>query len=182
MKRKHTGLAILGVVAALLVGSMSLGRAWAYFTDTTSATGGIAIKVAPSTDISETFGAGAKHVVITNDEDSVPVYVRVRVDANAESLGGVSGTGWADGGDGWWYYGIVVDPAGATDELQVGITFPTGTTTTITGPDGTTTTQQVPPEGGENIRVSVYYQAVPVAGYTSAQAAFAGFAASANAS
>ena len=161
MKKKSAIVAALGLSAALLVGGMQIGSAWSYFTDSSSASGGIRIKVGPDTDITEDFDENGKHVQIINEQVSVPVFVRVKVFANAKYLaeGGIAGQDWYDGGDGWWYYGRVVDPYnpdaervpvhGITDPLDIKIVYPVA---------------DLQKEGElptENFNVIVYYEATP---------------------
>lgn len=123
MKRTLIPLAALGAAAVL---SASIAPAWAYFTDTSSATGGIRINVEPTTDIEETYGERTKHVTIKNiGDNNVSVYVRARVFAS-ESVD-VSGTGWSGpDGEGWYNFDNPVDCGKSANELTVKLTFPEG--------------------------------------------------------
>lgn len=118
MTRKYWIPALLAVVLVL---AMSIGPAWAYFTATTSAVGGITISVEPTTDIDEpVVREGVKHVVISADEKSKPVYVRVRAFwgdlADTVTCGG---EGWTEGEDGWWYYGEILNGGEQSREFLV---------------------------------------------------------------
>ena len=122
--KRHRLLLPAAVAAALVLGT-GIAPAWAYFTATSSADGGIPINVTPETDIEETYGARTKHVKISNTGDT-PVFVRARVFSTMDV--DVSGTGWTKDGD-WYYYDKVVPVGGITeDELTVTINFPEGAT------------------------------------------------------
>lgn len=147
MKRKAT---VLAVVAFVLVMCMGIAPAWAYFTDTTMASGSLEIGVKPSTDIHEEYGEGIKHVTVKNNDDaSAAVFVRVRVYSPVECE--VSGEGWTGPDADWYYYGEAIDPGKETKVLDVKITFP-----------------KVKVEGetdgampGDNFNVVVVYEATP---------------------
>ena len=142
MKRRQI---LLTVVAAALVLSISVGGAWAYFTATTSASGGVTVKAGPKTDITEPdVSAWTKHVVITNDEDSPSVFARARAYAGADYTLTYSGEGWTDGGDGWWYCDEAIAPGGESPELLIAI-------------------GNIPekPEDGQSFNVQVVYEATP---------------------
>ncbi len=142
MKRRQI---LLTVLAVALVLSVSIGGAWAYLTARTSAKGGITVNAGPTTDITEPdVSSWVKHVVITNDEDSSPVFVRARGYAGQLYTLTYSGDGWTDGGDGWWYCDEAVEPGGSTPELLV----------TIGG-------APADPENGQSFNVAVLYEATP---------------------
>ena len=126
MKRAYIPLAC---AATALILSASISPAWSYFTDHSWASGGQKINVKPTTTVEETFGNREKKLTIKNTGDNdVDVFVRARAYAS-ESLT-IEGSGWTDGGDGWWYYGS--NPAGMTpiacgasaNELTVRLDFP----------------------------------------------------------
>lgn len=155
-KRLYGPVAIL---ATALIAIATITPAYAYFTDQSYATGGLVIQ-GPTTDIKERYGEKVKHVVITNNEDSVPVFVRVQVFANEEYLDVVKGDGWGSlESDGWYYFQSPVDPGKETTELLVTISFPVEKT--IIGPDGEPITEEYD-RTGENFNVVVVYEAVPV--------------------
>lgn len=122
---------ILAALAFALVLGMGISPAMAYFTDTDAANGGLEVKVTPSTEIYETWADNKKSIVITNDETATtPVFVRAKSDAPAILKQKVSGEGWTDGGDGWWYYGTnpgaltPVEPGGETSPLIAELSLP----------------------------------------------------------
>lgn len=152
-------LALLGVAAvSLAVATTAIAPSYAYFTDQSSATGGLVIG-RPTTDIKEYYGRGVKHVVISNNEDSTNVFVRARVFAYEEYLQPVSGTNWSElQDDGWYYFHGVLEPGQETDELLVEINFKTRKE--IYDPEGTIVEEY--DTTGENFNVVVVYEAVPV--------------------
>lgn len=147
MNRKAT---ILAAVAFVLVMCMGIAPAWAYFTDTTNASGTIPIGIEPSTDITEEFDELGKHVTIVNDEDATAaVFVRVRVYSPVECQ--VAGEGWSGPEDGWYYYGEAVAPGGKTTVLDAKITFPKAKESGAA--EGA--------EVGDNFNVIVVYESTP---------------------
>jgi len=153
-------LVLLGVAAVTVaVATSTIAPSYAYFTDQSSATGGLVIG-RPTTDIKEFFDHLGKHVVISNNENSVPVFVRARVYAFEEYLDTIEGNGWRlNSDDGWYYYRDVLDPKEETEELNVKIKF--RTRTEIYNPDGSIDVDEVDTTG-ENFNVVVVYEAVPV--------------------
>ena len=153
---KRSFLITVALVSALVLGA-SIVPAWAYFTDTTMATGGMPVTVGTDTEMHEWYAQSTKHVVISNSEDSAtPVYVRARVYCPTQ-LPGVSytavGEGWpaAPEADGWYYYSALVDPGKDANELTVTITFPP--VQSEEQPDGAVY--------GDNFSVVVYYESTP---------------------
>lgn len=165
MRKTSNHLVALGITTALLVGSAGIGTAWAYFTATYRAAGGLTIKVQPNTDIYEHYGSGLKQIVITNQEDSVPVFVRAKVYAKPENLEYIAGEGWSATPDaeGWYYYladGGVVQPGSETaTALEVKISWPEGTTTVD---EQGNVIEDVAAKMGEEFNVIVVYEATPV--------------------
>ena len=137
MKLNKSRLAIPAVAAALALGILAV-PAGAYFTASDFARGGMPI-TPPKTEPEEHFSGGQKVMRFTNDEDSVPVYVRARI-SYATDLGlgeqynptvEVSvndGSGWqnyskdAENGVEWWYFTRVVEPGDATADITAAIT------------------------------------------------------------
>lgn len=178
MRRNRFCLAVLGVVLAVLVCGMNIGSAWSYFTANASVEGALTIKVTPDTDITEEWDDGTKHVVITNNENSVPVFVRAKVYANPKYIDTIAGTNWVGPrDDGWVYYTEVVEPGSQTEELLVKIVFPVNPSTNLTNEEGgkalegnATPEQRAALEAaaeeaanreGENFNVIVVYEATP---------------------
>ena len=149
---KHKTL-LLASVAVALVMAMGIAPAWAYFTDSSTATGYVKVGVTPSTDIHDEFLEGVKHVKVSNAEDaSAAVFVRARVFASGVFSTTISGDSWSGpDGDGWYVYGNAVEPGRETTSLDVAITFPPEKS--ATAPNGAVV--------GDNYNVVVVYEAVP---------------------
>ena len=158
---------LLASLAVALVLGMCIIPAWAYFTASDEANGGIQVTVTPSTDIHEWVRGSEKHVVITNDEDATAaVFVRVGVFTSletktleGENWAGPTGTDWTGpAGLGWFEYSdadglIALEPGQETTEFLVDVEFPT--IKSATQPDGTA-------EVGDNANVIVLYESTPV--------------------
>ena len=115
MRRKILPLAATTV--ALILG-MGMGSAWAYFTDTTSATG--ALEILPeTTHITEENGAGTKTIRIQNTSEEAPVWVRARVFAATELGAEASGDKWSGTIDAWFTYGEPLPAGEETEPLNV---------------------------------------------------------------
>lgn len=159
MKRKTL---VLGIMAFALVLGMNVAPAWGYFTDTTTADGGLEVSLTPSTDIYETWGDGTKTVVISNkgQDATIPVFVRAQSFAPKKLEQQVLGEGWVDGGDGWWYYGTS-NPSQLT-ELAVGEET-TPLTVKINLPAVKTDKDEAGEIVGTTYNVVVVYEATPAA-------------------
>lgn len=120
MKRKNL---ILVALALVLVLGASMGSAWAYFTANAEAAGGYPIRLGGRTDIGEDFSAWTKHITVSNEEGGQPVYVRAKAFSGSEySLIYSDASGlWTPGGDGYYYYGAILNGGETTDELLVKI-------------------------------------------------------------
>ena len=158
MTKRRTML--LASVAVALVLGMGISPAAAYFTDSSTANGGLPISVKPSTDIHEWYKNGVKHVIINNDANAdAPVFVRARTYASGVLNVSTAGSGWTDAIDGWHYYGASKDsltalnPGEDANELTVSIDFPKET-----NPDGSLAGY----EFGDNFNVIVVYESTPV--------------------
>lgn len=112
---------LLPVLALSLVMTAGIGKAWAYFTTYASAQGGIPIELGSETEITERFSSWIKHLTITNDEGSEPVYIRARAFYGGNYTVTYEGTGWSAGEDGYYYYDGIVEGGGSTSELLVKI-------------------------------------------------------------
>lgn len=116
----------LAGVALLLTGSLTVGRAMAYFTTYATATGGARVDLGfTTTKPNEEVYDWTKHIVIDNVGEH-ECYVRVKVLAGDKYKDGlqISGTNWSLGEDGYYYYKNVVPAGGSTpdtDELQIKI-------------------------------------------------------------
>ncbi len=143
------------LLAASLVIAASIPSAMAYFTTYTEASGVLPLDLGNETTIEEpTVTDWTKHVVVTNTGDA-DVFIRARAFAASAYKLTYSGTGWSDGGDGYWYYADPIAPAGETQELLIAI-------------------GDIPTEvaEGDEFNVAVVYESVPVR-YDENGAAFA---------
>lgn len=99
---------ILAFLTLLLIFCVSVTSAMAYFSTYVTAESGKVIQLGESVDFHEekTVGGG-KHVVITAEKGSDPVFVRVTafVPSDVEGTYRYSGENWTQGKDGYWYYG-----------------------------------------------------------------------------
>lgn len=95
--------AILPLLALVLVMSLTIPPALAYFTDTTRAKGGYTIRQSATTSIDESFKNWTKSITITNTEGE-PVFVRARAFAGETFTLTYSGRNWEKRDDGWYYY------------------------------------------------------------------------------
>lgn len=121
--KKHVYLA---AAALVLAGSLTVGKAAAYFTTYATATGGAEVDLGfTRTEPNEEVYDWTKHVQIDNTGDYA-CYVRVKAIAGEKFQSGlvISGEGWTLGDDGYYYYKDLI-PAGQstpqTDQLLVKI-------------------------------------------------------------
>ena len=157
-KRKIT----LILLTLALIASASIQPAIAYFTTYVRAKGGHTVSIGDTTTIEEEFSEWTKRIIIRNKAGSEPVFIRAKVIytpllGNDESAFTVTGNGWSDGEDGYWYYGSkaaptilpgdadLTDDKRATTELRVKI-------------------EKIPaePEKGDTFSVTVVYESTPV--------------------
>ena len=119
MKKRNM---ILSVLAAVLILSLSVGSAMAYFTTFTKVDGDAPFKAGNITRIDESYSGNVKSVWITNLSSSKEsVFIRARVfSAVPVSIAGSSK--WSEHGD-YWYFSDPVPPRGVTDVLNVTIDF-----------------------------------------------------------
>lgn len=145
MKRKNILLAALAVSLTLSAGA---GSAWAYFTTYTDAAGGYTLELGDKTTITEEEPTNwTKHVVITSQEDSQPVYVRARAFCGSDyELLYSDGSGkWSPSDDGYYYYSDILNAGESTEMLDIKI-------------------ENIPEEvkNGDNFNVVVIYETTPV--------------------
>lgn len=125
MRRKSIFLAAL---AFALVLGMGITPAGAYFTDQSTANGGLPIIVKPDTEIYEWASGTHKTIVIKNADNAAPAFVRVKVETAADVT--IVGEGWDGPQEGGWYvYKSELPAGGETKNLEVDIDF--GRITTI---------------------------------------------------
>lgn len=175
MKNLKLRLAAPALAVALGLG-LAAAPALAYFTASDEANGGMVIKW-PDTDITDDFDEGGKHVVISNDADSVPMYIRAKFFVpNNITASSIAGEGWEEGANGWYEYRdgdtwTILMPGKNTTELIAKIEFPfsasdvegspTSTTGDQGGEAGGTSITKIEANGTE-YNVVVIYEAVPV--------------------
>ena len=136
---------VLSVLAAFLILSLSVGSAMAYFTTYTKVTGDAPFKAGNTTRIDESYSGGIKSVTITNlSKSKEAVYVRAKVFSVVPTT--LSGSGWSNHGE-YWYYADAVAPGGKTAVLNVAIDFDNS---------GFKAKDHV----GENVSVIVVYEAI----------------------
>ncbi|MEY8517084.1 hypothetical protein AALC25_09180 [Lachnospiraceae bacterium 29-84] len=141
MKKKSIFLA---AAAAVLVSASTVGSAWAYFTTYAEAAGGYTISLGDETQVKEEFSDWTKHVTITSEEGSEPVYVRAKAFSGSEYkliYSDKSGK-WSPGDDGYYYYSDILNGGESTEELLVKI--------------------ENIPEDAANFDVVVVYESTPV--------------------
>ena len=132
--KRFNRLAAPALAVALLLGVAA--PASAYFTAWDAASGGKTLTI--GTEIKEEYDKEGKHVVIRNNDDSVPVYVRARAYIPSDLLENENGTatiegeGWlATGGIGDWYVYAsdpntytILEPGQETSVLNVKFEWP----------------------------------------------------------
>lgn len=146
---KHKNI-FLAVTACMLILSAGAGSAWAYFTTYVEAGGGYAIQLGSQSTVDETLDSWTKHVTITNDAASGPVYVRTKAFAGSQyplEYSSESGK-WTEGKDGYYYYSDILDSGEAAEVLDIKINdVPANPTES---------------EDGESFNVVVVYESTPV--------------------
>lgn len=123
---------IMLVIAVALVLSISIGTAFAYFSDRTEATGEASLTLGSKTDIEETVTDNQKTISIKNTGET-DVLVRVGIyGPDTMTVDQISGTDWEyDETTGFWYYTKVLPaPQGsqesATSNIIAQVTAPSG--------------------------------------------------------
>ena len=146
---------ILTLLVFALVISANIQPAIAYFTTYTYAVGGCPIYLRDTTRIEETFSQRVKHIRISSDANSEPVWVRAKVFFAYQGVDSVvvsSESGkWVEGekdenGYVFYYYTEPLLGGEKTDELTATINFKEGVT----------------PAEGDNFNVIVIYESTPV--------------------
>ena len=127
-KRKvfRTGLPVVALILVVgVLATVSVNRAWAYFTTYATARGGYTFTGGP--DIVEVVGA-RKDIQITTKEGTSPIYVRVNPMVAEEYVQYLSATPDADeGGSTWvqageyWYYTRALTGVDQTAYLHVAL-------------------------------------------------------------
>ena len=95
-------------LSLILCLSVSIGFAFAYFTDYENARGGAILKLHGQTHLNEKVDETGKTISIQN-VDEPDMVVRVMVIGNEEHLGVIKGDNWiGPDEDGWYYYSKVL--------------------------------------------------------------------------
>ena len=149
-------------LVAVLVLSIGIAPASAYFTDSSTTNGGLPIHVKPTTEIREWNKDGVKHVIISNSDDADgPVFVRARV-YSALDYSETAGDGWVKSGD-WYYYGTP-DDQGKPDNNLTALLSGESANELIVKVKFPERRQQTEPEGfdiDDNRNVVVVYESTP---------------------
>ena len=119
---KRLNILLSGLLLVMIL-STSIGTALAYFTANTQAEGAVPITLGDREEINEDFDNWVKHVTITSDEDSEPVFIRAKVFYSVASglTTSISGSGWSLGEEGHYYYSEIVKGGETTSVLDVAI-------------------------------------------------------------
>ena len=120
--KKHKNLILTALAAALLLAG-PVGSALGYFTANTGAVGSKTIEMGDTTTVTENFSEWTKHVAVTSEEDSQPVYIRIKAFCGSEySLVYSDGDGsWTPGSEGYYYYNPIVYAGETTSPLDIRI-------------------------------------------------------------
>ena len=107
MKTVINKKAVLLAISFALVLSLSVGMAFAYFSDYTTAKGGATITLGGQTDIDEEVVDKTKTISIENTgQTDVVVRVKIFGQTTIDEVG----NGWTLEDDGYWYYNKVLKP------------------------------------------------------------------------
>ena len=114
---------LLAAAACVLILCAGAGSAWAYFTTYTEAQGGYAVRLGSLSTVTETLDSWTKHVVVTNDAASGPVFIRAKAFAGSQYELAYSSAGgkWTLGADDFYYYSDIVEAGGSTEVLDIKI-------------------------------------------------------------
>ena len=119
---------LLTAAALLLVGSISLSTAMAYFTTYASAGGGVEINIVNTRNEVEERVEGLTKEICLENTSTQEEYVRVKVFCGSGFLleyANASGK-WSQGEGDYWYYSDIVKPGEITEPLLAAITVPEG--------------------------------------------------------
>ena len=144
MNRRQKITVLAALVMVLLV---TVPRAYSYFTAYVRLQGKVTISLQDSSVIEEpSVEQGIKHVMIKADDDSDPIFIRVRVFAADEVEISTESAGWTLSEDGYYYYDTPID--GKADDLfqqQVALEL----------------SVKLPADASERYNVIVIYEASP---------------------
>ncbi len=145
---KKIGVVLAALAAVVAIGS-GTGVAWAYFTTYAEAQGGQNLELGDWTEIEEDFYDWTKHVSIVSEPGSQPVYIRAKAFCGGDYLLEYSSESgkWEPGGDGYYYYGDILNGGETAEELLVRI-------------QGIPADEEL--EDGDSFNVVVIYESAPV--------------------
>lgn len=161
MKKKtirNLGLCLLAGFSVLAAG---VNGTLAYFTTYTGAEGGHVVHLGDRTQIRESFDSWTKHVTVTSDPESEPVYVRARAfcvrygfryqpsSARWTAAKGSWNEIVPEGADEYYYYTDILQGGESTDVLDVVIDIPSKE-------------EDEKFEDGDSFNVIVIYESTPV--------------------
>ena len=120
---------LIALPAIVLVLSAGIRPAMSYFSDYTTATGGVKVTVTEGPEATEEEKDMVKTLVISNKEDADPIFVRAKVIYSSSKatveVTPDSGAKWTDAklaSDGYYYYTELLEGGKQTEPLQVKIT------------------------------------------------------------
>lgn len=130
MKKSKIKTICLSAAALVLVLSVMIGTAMAYFTTYATAEGGVTLDLGyAQTEIEEEVVNGKKQIVLNNTGD-YDCYVRVKALTGDAYKDGITytepdGAGlWTPGADGYYYYNAIVAAGDSTTQIDVGFVLP----------------------------------------------------------
>lgn len=130
-KKKKRGILIFASMALVLVGSVGVHEALAYFTTYVQANGGYEVTLGAEAALSETVENMTKYISVSNTGD-MDCYVRVKI-FSGDMVGITYASAKASDGsdlwiynssDGYWYYKDVVAAGGKTGQITAKIVVP----------------------------------------------------------
>ena len=120
---------ILSGLLLIMILSIGIGTAMAYFTDTTAAEGGRTVSVEYHATPTEEIENNLKAITLTADPGSLPVYVRARAYSSYEVTYTRTDDNWeqvVDNGVTWWRYRFPIQDGESTTQLIAEIEFLAG--------------------------------------------------------
>ncbi len=124
MREKKMRTFWLGAAALLLVGSLSIPEAMAYFTTYVRAEGGYEITLGSRTDIHEDVSNMTKEITICNTGEA-ECYARVKVFSGSRiGITYTADEAWSQKEDGYWYYETILPAGGSSSALHAKMVLP----------------------------------------------------------
>ena len=126
--QKKKNLKYLILLTVLLTALAAARPVLAYFTGSVLAEGGRPVRIRTTDTPHEDFSDKdwIKRLTVKNtgsvEDGDAAIFVRARAFAGETFPLHYSGSGWTDGGDGWWYFDTPVEPGRTTTEFCVEIT------------------------------------------------------------